>query len=86
MPKYAAKATVYIQLDSDYPDGIGEAQHEIEHLIGRIKIGAAEGVGRHIEVARATDIEILAPRLREAPGISTDMLFFGDVVLDDGVR
>jgi hypothetical protein len=36
MARYAAKVTVYIQLDSDYPDGVGEAQHEVEYLVGRM--------------------------------------------------
>jgi hypothetical protein len=84
--KYAAKATVWLQIDSDYPDGLGEAQWEVECLVKRIKLGAADGFGREVSVARATDIEILAPKLREEPGESTDMLFFGDVILDNGLR
>lgn len=86
MAKYAAKATVYIQLESDYPDGVGEAQREIEYLVQRIKIGAAEGIGRNVEIARAIDIELLPPCLREEPGESTNKLYRDEICLDNGIR
>jgi len=87
MAKYAVKATVYLQLDSDYPDGVGEAQHEVEWFISQLKNITARGPdGAEVEIARATDIKIMEPNLREEPGESTDKLFFGDVVLDNGYR
>lgn len=87
MTRYAAKATVWLQIESDYPDGIGAAQHEVEWFINQMKEHYAKGPdGACIDVARAIDIEILEPKLREEPGESVNKLFFGDVCLDDGVR
>lgn len=87
MAKYAAKATVYFQIESDYPDGIGEAQYEVEWFVDQLKNLTAKGPdGAEVEIAHATDIEILEPKLREEPGLCDNKLFFGDVCLDDGVR
>lgn len=87
MARYAAKATLYIQLESDYADGVGEAQHEIEWYVNQLKNLTAKGPdGAEVEIARAIDIEILEPKLREEPGESMDKLFFGDLVLDNGYR
>jgi hypothetical protein len=78
---YTAKCTVYIEVDSIYADGIGEAQREVDHLISSLR------VRDDVNIARAIDIEILQDnKLREEPGISIDQLWYGDVCLDDGVR
>jgi hypothetical protein len=86
--KYAAKATVWLQIDSDYPDGVGEAQREVEWFVEQLKNLTAKGPdGAEVEIARTTDIQIfLDSKLREEPGLSTSKLFLGDVCLDDGMR
>jgi hypothetical protein len=90
MAKYVAKATVWLQIESDYPDGVGEAQHEVEYLVERIKSTAGEGIGRWVSIARATDIEILGGELKEEPTECTDALYYCDdgvmQCLDDGMR
>jgi hypothetical protein len=83
MAKYAVKCTVWLQIDSDYADGIGEAQHEVEYIIDRIKYGNDE---RHITIARATDIEIRPPGLYEKSGECTDQLYYDEICLDNGIR
>lgn len=91
MTKYAVKTTVYLQIESEV-DGIGDAQHEVEWLIGQIKQKYALGPdGCEVSVARATDIEILNGELVESAGISVDKLWYCSdekphLLLDDGVR
>jgi hypothetical protein len=88
MPKYSIKCTVYLEIESDYPDGIGEAQREVEFLVNEIKGKYALGPdGCTVTIARAVGIEILPDnKLREEQGEGTDKLFYGDVVLDNGLR
>lgn len=62
MAKYAAKVTVYLQIESDYPDGVGEAAHEVGSLMDLIKKGDTDAT---VYIAHATDIEILNGRLEE---------------------
>jgi hypothetical protein len=88
MPKYSVKCTVYLEIESSYPDGIGEAQGEVSWLIKELRNQYALGPdGIAVNIARAIDIEILPDnKLQEEPGISTDRLLYGEVVLDDGCR
>jgi hypothetical protein len=91
MTKYVAKATVWLQIESDYADGVGEAQHEVEYLVERIKSTAGEGIGRWVSIARATDIDILGGELVEFKTECTDGLTWidhnnVDHLIDDGGR
>lgn len=84
MTKYAVKATVYLQIESEV-DGVGDAQHEVENLIYLITDGASK-----VKIARATNIEILDGELVETAGISVDKLWLTkgleEKLLDNGVR
>lgn len=85
MARYAAKATVYIQLESDYANGVGEAQYEIEWYVNQLKNLTAKGPdGAEVEIARAIDIKILAGELQESPGLSVDKLWHIEPYGPDG--
>jgi hypothetical protein len=92
MAKYVAKATVWLQIESTYPDGVGECQREVEQLIGHMKNHYAMGPdGCEISAARATDIDILGGELVEFKTECTDGLTWidhnnVDHLIDDGGR
>ena len=82
MAKYSAKCTVYLEIESDYPDGIGEAQREVGYLIDSLRFRNDE---RLITISRAVNVEILPDnKLRESPGECGDQLWYGDVCLNNG--
>lgn len=84
--KYIAKAEVWFEINTDYADGIGEAQREIGSIVESL-INRKEG----IRIAHATNIEILGGKLsRKMTECDYSLTYTEEsgnqIILDDGIN